>query len=380
MFKPTGKRRRTGCTKILSIKVGLSRDYIFRSRDAKFMRKSVARAQNLMVAEFMKRADNSFELPCKKDQVRGLGKFGLVDTLANLHAKFQMEKPDVVVSLARFCKSRPKNIKLIEWTARKTCLCQRHANIALLCKAAKNLPLSRQAMCQMDGMAITAKLQQIPREHVDFMKWERTDVKFDGRVIKKVKLVKKALDRKGFTDEILGQMVEFRSHCHRVGLIYGQLQRLKSVLKRKCEVMILLDFSKKWCCKYQDEVSACYYNNKQITIHPMVVYHRDIDNNVLHDSYVGITAETTHTAPTIMAFINSVMTYVKAALPGLEIVHFVSDSPSSQYRNRTICAIVANLYDTLSAKATWTWLEAGHVKKAADNIVKSGSSIQDAQS
>ena len=149
-----------------------------------------------------------------------------------------------------------------------------------------------------------------------------------------------------------------------------------------------MDFAENWCCQYQDEVSVCYYNNKQINIHPRVVHHKDDDNNIVHHSYVGVTDDTAYTAPTIMAFvINAVMPHVKAALPGLKVAHFVTDSPSSQYRNRTMCAIVANFNQMFSVKATWTWLEAGHgngpcdgvggsVKKAANNMVKSGRSLQ----
>ena len=66
--------------------------------------------------------------------------------------------------------------------------------------------------------------------------------------------------------------------------------------------------------------------------------------------------------------------------------HFVTDSPTSQYRNRSICTLVAKLPKLFGVTASWTWLEAGHgkgpcdgvgggIKKKADKLVKSGRII-----
>ncbi|KAJ8043329.1 hypothetical protein HOLleu_10361 [Holothuria leucospilota] len=166
------------------------------------------------------------------------------------------------------------------------------------------------------------------------------------------KLVDKVLERQAFAAEVLTQMAEFRPHNERVANIYSELHHLKGNLLLMADVMVQLDFAENWTKKYLDEVSACYYNNKQITIHPMVVYFKDNSDKIQHQSYVGISSETTHTAPTVMAFINELMVHVKILLPELRVVHFVSDSPSCQYRNRTVCAIVAKFFEMFAVKAT----------------------------
>ena len=70
--------------------------------------------------------------------------------------------------------------------------------------------------------------------------------------------------------------------------------------------MIQLDFSENWTTKYQDEISACYYNNKQFTVHPMVIYSQT-EKGLQHHNYVGLTEDTSHTTPTILAFIYAVI-------------------------------------------------------------------------
>ena len=79
---------------------------------------------------------------------------------------------------------------------------------------------------------------------------------------------------------------------------------------------------------------------------------------------------------------------MKNEYPGLEMVHYLTDSPTSQYRNKTIFNLVCEHETVVGAKATWDYLEAGHgkgpcdglgasVKRTADSAIKQGkASIQ----
>jgi hypothetical protein len=81
---------------------------------------------------------------------------------------------------------------------------------------------------------------------------------------------------------------------------------------------------------------------------------------------------------------------VKLTLPDLKSVHYVTDSPASQYRNKSIVHIVGK-HEVLfgGIKAAWNFLESGHgkgpcdgvggsLKKSADVAVKSGKIIRGA--
>ena len=54
---------------------------------------------------------------------------------------------------------------------------------------------------------------------------------------------------------------------------------------------------------------------------------------------------------------------------GISFVHFISDGPTKQYRNKVNFYLLANkIFDYGFTWATWNFLEAGHGKGAADGI------------
>ena len=193
------------------------------------------------------------------------------------------------------------------------------------------------------------------------------------------------INKKEFINTFIAAMPIFRSHCFRVTTQYQQLYHLKTVMKDEVEATVQMDYAENWACKYQDEITAVYFDKDQVTIHPMVV-HAKKDGDIEVASYVGISGVTAHSASTTYAFIIKLMRQLKTDIPNSATLHFVTDSPTSQYRNRNICALVAKFPLLFGVTASWTWLKAGHgkgpcdgvgggIKKKADNLVKAGSII-----
>ncbi|KAH3702379.1 hypothetical protein DPMN_077397 [Dreissena polymorpha] len=87
-----------------------------------------------------------------------------------------------------------------------------------------------------------------------------------------------------------------------------------------------------------------------------------------------------------MSIFDKVMGLVKFLVPSVECVHFWTDSPSSQYRNKSIFHLIStfqNLYVTLPS---WNFFECGNdkgpcdgigdtTKRNADNAVKHGKAM-----
>ena len=152
---------------------------------------------------------------------------------------------------------------------------------------------------------------------------------------------------------------------------------------------IQMDYAENLETKYQNEPSSMYYDKSNTTLHPMVVqFKRDMEELTAR-SFVGVTREMAHTVPTHYSFITQLLNNRKEVMPDLRLIHFITDSPSSQYRNRTIVNLVARFPTPFNMDATWTWLESGHgkrpcsglgggVKRKADNLIKSGVVIRDA--
>lgn len=79
---------------------------------------------------------------------------------------------------------------------------------------------------------------------------------------------------------------------------------------------------------------------------------------------------------------------MKRELPNIIKVHFLSDSPSTQYRNKTMFYFFSKLEEELPSiqSATWNYSESGHgkgdpdgvggvLKRTADRIVAQGADV-----
>ena len=97
-----------------------------------------------------------------------------------------------------------------------------------------------------------------------------------------------------------------------------------------------------------------------------------------------------HNATAVHTILRKTIPVIKADYPALTTVHYLSDSPTSQYRNRYIFQFLAYHEEEFSIKARWNFLESGHgkgpcdglggsVKRSADMAVRQAKcNIQDA--
>ena len=106
--------------------------------------------------------------------------------------------------------------------------------------------------------------------------------------------------------------------------------------------------------KYVDEIGYVCYDKAQISIHPMVLHYRDENGHVKVLSFVGISCKMVHPLPSSFAFLKAMMLELHETMTLLTTIHFVTDCPSSQYRNISICALVgqAQLTRTPNNKLT----------------------------
>ena len=108
-----------------------------------------------LVITFLKRGDNSHQLPGKRDSIKvkenttfeshkcRIQEYILSDYLSNLFLKFQAEYPDEKISFSTFCRIRPSYMKLLSFSTGKTCLCQYHQNLSLELTAIKAMKIEK---------------------------------------------------------------------------------------------------------------------------------------------------------------------------------------------------------------------------------------------
>lgn len=347
------------------------------------------------VLGFLERDDISRCMPGKQDALKSEGEVKQVrilnDYLRNLHEKFQAENPGMKCSLALFCKLRPRHIKLTSLISRNTCLCTTHQNMAMKLKCLKSLNIGVGTNPEVVSQSVTeinmkSLLEQLAEQNVEYESWQRVDCN-DGK--KRMKIVKTSVTRQEFIQQMTREYKTFLGHVDRVKKQYRAVADLKSKLPPG-HVIVQMDFAENFTCQSQDEIQSAYWNSSSVTLHPVVVYYKS-DTELQHKNYVFVSDLQQHNAKAVTAILTKLVPLILSEITGTSHLHYWTDSPTSQYRNRYIFDLICRHEQLFSVPASWNYFEAGHGKGPCDGIggaakrqaseaVRQGkATIQDAQ-
>ncbi len=363
---------------LLSSKVNVSRQTVSRYVDCtkplkpvKFAKLSQASLQlKQQVREYFLRYDNSRMMPGKGDYVMLDGnkvqKKVLNDYVYNIHSKFCAENPHVKVALSSFYKCRPLHCSLTKFCDRRTCLCQRHQNMALKLSSLKKLGLNIVSTSpdrfaeQTTDEQLNELLGGLECTTVKLAKWVHRN---DGEDQQRTVLVEVEMPLEEFITEVKSEMKEFRGHVKRIKEQYSALKHIKGNLKEG-EVLIQMDFAESYNCTAREAVQNAYFAEPKVSLHPTVVYH-----NSQHYSYVFVSDSQAHNAQAVLVIISKLMPIIKNEIVNnLKHVIYFTDSPTSQYRNCSIFNAVVNHRQMFGCDAHWNYFEAGHGKGPCDGI------------
>ena len=198
-------------------------------------------AKVLEVLEFFGRDDNSRMMPGKKDAKvieKGTPKIQkriLNDYLSNLYDKFVAEYPEARLSFASFCRMRPSNYLLVNFTTQTTCLCTRHQNMALKLKSLKLLKIvvtqnpdvfvKQNTNAAVD--AVIRKITETGEDKIAYDMWKKVKVQTGNGVKEKMKLVREEENKDVFVEIFKNEVAEFRAHVNRIKNQYTQLNLIK---------------------------------------------------------------------------------------------------------------------------------------------------------
>lgn len=126
-----------------------------------------------------------------------------------------------------------------------------------------------------------------------------------------------------------------------------------------------MDFSENYCTKYNEEIQAYHFGGSrlQLSLHTVVVYTKDSTK-----SYCTVSQNTAHSPAAIWEHLKPIF---KTLSTHITCIHFMSDGPVTQYRNKTMFHILASKLHVEVPniqKFSWNFSESGHGKGAADGI------------
>ena len=119
-----------------------------------------------------------------------------------------------------------------------------------------------------------------------------------------------------------------------------------------------------------------------VSLHTMVAY---LPSNCdkTKQCFVAVSGSLQHNAAAVYCILQKCIPLLKEDEPNLRCIHYLTDSPTSQYRNKTIFQILCSHEEEFGVSARWHYLECGHgkgpcdglgasVKRTADMSVKQG--------
>ena len=206
--------------------------------------------------------------------------------------------------------------------------------------------------------AVQEVLNQLPAQ-VQFNHWKRVEV--DGK--KKIKLLTAEMEKTQFGELFRKEVKQFRGHARRVKIQYEQLKLLKENLPE-----YQMDFAENYTCQSLEEVHSAYWNASMVTLHPAVAYYHSEDGPLSHKSRVFVSDKLGHNSATVYAFLKELISNLKTMLPNLKHIHYYTDSPISQYRNKTIFYLLSRHEELFDVTTSWNYFEAGHGKGPCDGV------------
>lgn len=166
-------------------------------------------------------------------------------------------------------------------------------------------------------------------------------------------------------DIFQNDMKEFKKHAFNIKAQNKAFRDCKENLKSD-EAAILIDFSENYGCKLSREVQSFHFgpSRNQATIHTGVLY---VTGKTI--SFASISDSPDHSPAAIWAHLNPIFELIKERFPEIKILHFFSDGPSSQYRQKKNFFLFSTLlFDFSFMSGTWSYFEASHGKGAADGV------------
>ena len=114
--------------------------------------------------------------------------------------------------------------------------------------------------------------------------------------------------------------------------------------------LIQMDFSENYNCQTTEEMQSAYWNASNVTLLPTIIYFKDSNNSLSHTSLVFLSELLHNSTAMVNAIVKKLVNTVKNYVPELNNVHFWTDSPSSQYRNKSVFDSSVGLKLIMNAK------------------------------
>lgn len=333
---------------------------------------------------------------CKKIDGKLVSKQYMTASIKDLHIKFCAES-SFRVSYSFFAKHRPSYCVAPKVTERETCACFVHENFALLlialhrtkvikensteklisaitCIKRSEECLSRTCThCQSREVEFNLQCLNSDDDEMSYMKWETSTVKrLNEKTQKPISVI--TTKKNKIICKIYEGVELFRNDfkhliAHEFRIAH-QRKALRGVIESLCteEMFLMIDFSENYSIKYGSEVQAVHFgaSREQYTLHTGMLY-----TSGFSQGFTTLSQSLRHDPVAILVHLIKILDVYLLKFPTVKKLHFQSDGPTTQYRNRKMFYLVTQYlpqkYQQIK-QLTYNFTEAGHGKGPADGI------------
>lgn len=350
------------------------------------------------IRSFLEKDENSSMAPGKKDTILKGGvkkqKRFLNDTLYNLYDKYCQEF-NLKLSRATFYRLRPFWIIQKKVSARDTCLCKLHTNMKYVVNKlihlkiinSKNLcDLIKSKTCEIHNKdcfynecqnCINKNIDHVgSEEKTSYEEWITRDVERLGakNKIYHVKVTSKVTVECTLSELIKKFNVQLPIFLRHEYDTHHQSQVISLIKDNLSEndVLLVMDFSQNYICKYSEEIHSAHFgaSKKQVSLHTGALYYYNTDLCQIDcTTFCGVSECLRHDASAVWAYLQPVVHLIKETVPNVNKIHFQSDGPSTQYKNKYNMFLFRHFCEVFGLNsATWNFTTPGHGKSSADGV------------
>ena len=366
-----------------------------------------------LVKDFFEDDRYSRLMPGRKDCVSiGGGEFEqkrmLLCTLKELYKEFRDIHPNVV-GFSLFCSLKPKSIVFAGSSGtHNVCVCKPHQNIKLILYALglkeNYKELIPQFVCESENRIcrlrlcskcpnvlriqeiLTEKLKKALEDRIQYHNVDEDEDSQQDEEENQYAFLNDNINYKQWTNVDQSDLTSHKCKVSELIEIAAKLflkliphdytakkqaehfKALKENLKPG-KAIIVMDFSMNYSCLIQDATQSFHWSKKQVTVHPVVIYYRDADGNLVHKSICFISNDLEHDVHLVREMQQQTLIYIKEHLiPNLVEVEYITDGCAAQYKG---CKSFLNLCqhrEKFGIHATHSFFATSHGKSACDGV------------
>ena len=368
------------------------------------------------VVDFICRDDNSRMTPGKRQTLKmhrvKMQKWLLNESMLNIHRKFLAEHQNIKISYSLFCSLRPFWVVHPSLDDRETCQCKTHENLAFMTNKLYQLKILKTSNVEelADGVCCSSKSKlcaygdckecklTVPEfnrfeqsEEVQYTQFRTVVEPLPNSSGQTVNITKKTVEtttKQDLLERFQNSLHKFRRHLFNIRHQFSVCRELRQNLTSS-ECIIHIDFSENFTGKFGSEIQSVHFgwSHKQVTLHTGVLYVGDIDQPI---TFCTLSPSRRHDPAAIWKYLEPLFEYLKVSHPDIEVIHFFSDGPTTQYRQKlNFFFFSTKLFELGYQSSSWNFWEASHgkgapdsiggaIKRKADCLISHGNDITDA--